>query len=83
MNPPINRENLRDALIAVAICGVLAFAFNDCATVRPPKQQQPAMAAPGHSSTLMAPQQYQASQQSPMQNIADTTNSANSVRGPS
>ncbi len=40
---------------------------------------QPAMAAPGYSSTLMVPQQYQASQQSPMQNIAETTNSANSV----
>jgi hypothetical protein len=53
MNPPINRENLRDALIAVAICGLLAFAFNDCATVPPPKQQQAAMAAPGYSATLM------------------------------
>jgi type IV secretion system protein TrbG len=35
MNPPINSENLRDALIAVAIGSTIALALNGCATTPP------------------------------------------------
>jgi type IV secretory pathway VirB9-like protein len=35
MNPPINRENLRDALIAAAIGGAIALAVDGCATQPP------------------------------------------------
>jgi type IV secretory pathway VirB9-like protein len=36
MNPPINRENLREALIAVAIGSAVALCVNGCAAQPPP-----------------------------------------------
>jgi P-type conjugative transfer protein TrbG len=46
MNPPINRENLRDALITVALGSAMALALNGCAATPPPAAPTAAQLAP-------------------------------------
>lgn len=46
MNPPIDRENLRDALIAIAIGSAIALILNGCATTPAPAAPTAAQLAP-------------------------------------